>query len=95
MGTTTASRVVDRTELGGRLQALRFRDHLTTRDVEAATGIPNTTVARWERAAGKEYPETARLARLADLYGVSVSELLDPDTPSRVWMKHVAEVLSA
>jgi transcriptional regulator with XRE-family HTH domain len=77
--------MVDLKELGGRLRALRFALGYSTREVARNTGIPNTTIARWERAGGRTFPDTDKLARLCSFYGVSLEELLDPDTPSRVW----------
>ncbi len=74
-----AQTIVDRRELGLRLHMLRFACGWSLRDVEERTGIPQTTLSRWERARDKTYPDLDRLAQLAELYGLTVARLLDPE----------------
>jgi transcriptional regulator with XRE-family HTH domain len=80
-----ATKLIDRRELGARLHMLRWRRGWSARHVEQLTGIPEASLLRWERAVGKRYPGTDRISRLADVYEVDLSELLDPDQDMRVW----------
>lgn len=87
MATEGTIALVSRKELGLRLHTLRYDRGWKLIDVETKTGIPQSTLSRWERARGKGYPDVERLAILADLYGTEVSALLDGDLTSRVWSK--------
>ncbi|MGQ0670452.1 MAG: helix-turn-helix domain-containing protein [Actinomycetota bacterium] len=76
--------MVDRTELGRRLHMLRW-GRWTLLEVQRATGVPQSNISRWERAEGKEYPPTRKLAKLAEFYEIKVAELFDPDFDMRAW----------
>jgi transcriptional regulator with XRE-family HTH domain len=56
---------------GDRLRKARLQRGLTAEDVHAATGISRTTLWRWEAGKIGRIP-VSDLARLADLYGVSL-----------------------
>lgn len=89
--------LVDRRTLGKRLHMLRFDAGWTLREVETKTGIPQATLARWEKAKGNEYPPVDRLELLAGLYGVSREDLLRPvapDSPMRVYVKGLVPALA-
>lgn len=68
--------LVDRRDLGLRLQLLRISRRWKLTDVSERTGIPTSTLSRWERGSGKHYPDLERLMVLAELYGVNVNRLL-------------------
>lgn len=76
--------LADRAELGARLHGLRYRRRWSLRTVSMRTGIPETTLSRWERGRGAGYPPLERLHALAQLYGVRVVDLLDASSPTRV-----------
>ncbi len=59
--------------VGLRLRSHRIRLELSIDDVEAATGIDRTSIARYERGEGKTSDE--RREKLANFYGVSLADL--------------------
>jgi transcriptional regulator with XRE-family HTH domain len=59
--------------VGQRLKSHRVRLRLTLADVEAATGIDRSNVARYERGEGET--SFRRLEVLAQHYGVSLADL--------------------
>lgn len=65
------------------LKDARSRSGATQREVADATSIALGTLRRWEQ--GVNEPDAESLVRLADLYGVTVGQLLgvpeDPATP--------------
>lgn len=61
-------------ELKDRLRAARREAGLTQREVARQLGIAAASVAQWE--IGRSRPDIARLARLAELYGVRPDALL-------------------
>jgi len=60
--------------LGVRLKSLRLRKQLTLQEVGAAVGLSHSFLSMLER--GQADVSVARLRRLADFYGVSLSALL-------------------
>lgn len=72
--------LVDLETLGLRLRLLRMAAHLRITQVAEATGIPDSTISRWELGKGGRYPDVARLAQIARLYRVGLDELLDPES---------------
>lgn len=74
-----AQTMVAQKELGLRLHMLRYGRGWSLLYVEAQTGIPHQTLSRWERAIDTTYPVLERLSLLADLYGLTVARLLDPE----------------
>jgi transcriptional regulator with XRE-family HTH domain len=67
--------------LGGRLRAARREKHLTLAEAAAATGISVSTLSRLENGGRRATLEL--LVPLADLYGVSLDELVGRSTPPR------------
>ncbi|WP_082660362.1 helix-turn-helix domain-containing protein [Sphingopyxis sp. H050] len=64
---------------GARLHRLRIRKGLSQGDVAAQLGVSAPSISGWE--SGRSRPKHARLDQLADLLGVSPSELLEePDS---------------
>lgn len=90
-----ATTLVDRETLGLRLKLLRVRAGLSQEAIEAKTGIPTSTLSRWENGTGERYPDLERLAALAVLYGVELGELLAPDFDLRVLCKTADRTLVA
>ncbi|MEU8133490.1 helix-turn-helix domain-containing protein [Streptodolium elevatio] len=64
--------------LGPRLRTVRERHGATLSDVGRATGVPLSTLSRFEN--GRRTPGLAMLLRLAQVYGVSLDELTGTDT---------------
>lgn len=61
-------------DLTARLRELRASRDLTTEALAARLGVPEETVAAWER--GDESPNADHLVALASFYGVTVDSLL-------------------
>lgn len=62
---------------GQQLRAIRRKQKLTQMEVETKSGIPQTTLSRWERDQGE--PTASDIIKLAAALGVTVNELLgDP-----------------
>ena len=61
--------------LGARLKLAREAKGLTLRDVEAVTTMTNAGISQIETERSKG-PSIHRIKEMADLYGVSIDELL-------------------
>ncbi|MBL0916233.1 MAG: helix-turn-helix domain-containing protein [Sphingopyxis sp.] len=64
---------------GARLHRLRVRKGLSQGDVAAQLGVSAPSISGWE--SGRSRPKHARLDQLADLLGVSPTELLEEPDP--------------
>jgi transcriptional regulator with XRE-family HTH domain len=81
-----ANRVTSKKEVGQRLYFLRHMKRWSLDAVEKETGLPSSTLSRWERGIAAGYPPIERLDQLAQLYGVTVPYLLDPEaSPPSGW----------
>lgn len=67
---------------GARLQRLRIRKGLSQIDIAAHLGVSAPSISGWEK--GRSRPKHARLDALADLLGVSLSELLEEPEPEGI-----------
>ena len=56
------------------LKELRQKKHYTQGEVAELLGVSNKTISKWETAHG--YPDISTLPLLAELYGVTIDELL-------------------
>lgn len=65
-------------EVGQRLKQRRLGLKLTQEEVAEKMGITRQTMSNWEN--GKSYPDIERVIRLAELYQLSLDELLKGDT---------------
>jgi transcriptional regulator with XRE-family HTH domain len=75
-------RASDLEALGSRLAAVREARRLSQEDVAEVLGVTRVLVSHWER--GERRPSEAVLERLALIYGVDLSTLLEPgDVPDR------------
>lgn len=86
---TDDERVAETLEvLGGRLKRLRLQHGRTLGNVASATGLSEAYVSRLEQ--GERTPSLPALIRLADVYGVSASSLLEAEAPSSLIALHRA-----
>lgn len=71
-------------EFGNYLYALRRKKGMTQQELADELGVTNKAVSNWET--GETFPETKQLVPLADIFGVSVDDLLrgreNESTPS-------------
>lgn len=65
---------MERKTIGSFLSALRKANGMTQQEVAEKLNVSNKTVSKWERDEG--YPEILILPAIAELYGVSVDEIL-------------------
>ena len=61
-------------EFGNNLYTLRKSKGMTQQDIADKLGVTNKAVSKWET--GEAFPETAQLVPLADMFGVTVDDLL-------------------
>lgn len=61
-------------EFGNYLYALRRGAGMTQQELAEKLGVTNRTISKWET--GETFPETSQLVPLADLFQVTVDELL-------------------
>lgn len=61
-------------EFGNYLYALRRGAGMTQQELAEKLGVTNRTISKWET--GETFPETSQLVPLADLFHVTVDELL-------------------
>lgn len=93
---TQTARVASKAEVGYRLYMLRHANRWSLDAVEKMTGLPSSTLSRWERGIAAGYPPIERLDELAALFDVTVPELLEPgDSTSRVWSNDRAAIVHA
>ena len=68
--------------LSGKIYLLRTQRELSQEDLAAALGVSRHSVSKWET--GQSVPDLDKIIRMADLFGVSVDELVregDPPAP--------------
>lgn len=63
-------------EIATRMKAARLRAGYTQEQAAELIGVSRTSVTMWERKARPVLPETARLAKIEQVYGVSMSYIL-------------------
>ena len=68
---------MDEISLGRRIAEARWESGLTQEEVAAHLGVTKAAVSKWERA--ESAPDMGNLMALADLYGVTIDELLRVD----------------
>ena len=61
-------------EFGNYLYGLRKAKGMTQQELAGMLGVTNRAVSKWET--GEAFPETAQLVPLADIFGVTVDDLL-------------------
>ncbi len=69
-------------EIANRLVSLRKANHLSQEELAAKIGISRQAVSKWERA--EACPDTDNLILLANLYKISLDELLKTNEPIEV-----------
>ena len=67
-------------ELGNRLAALRKEKGYSQEDLAEKLGVSRQAVSKWEN--GEASPDTNNLIALADLYGISLDELVGKKGPA-------------
>ena len=60
--------------MGSKLSAVRLQNNLTQEQLSEKLGVSRQAVSRWESDAA--YPETDKIIRMAELFGVSCDYLL-------------------
>lgn len=61
--------------LGDRIRELRKANNWTQQELADKLGLDRTTISKWERQGGSE-PDNTTLAKVADIFNVSVDYLL-------------------
>ena len=84
---------MEKRTMGSFMAALRKANGLTQQQVADKLNVSNKTVSKWECNEG--YPEISMLPVIAELYSVSVDELLRGERISKVIDEEKADVKSA
>src|SRR3546814_16587917 len=78
---TTLFRSVVDEAFGARLQRLRTKAGLSQAEVAKRMGVSPPSISSWEK--GRARPKRGRMAKLATILGVPISDLLDDAPPDR------------
>jgi len=81
---------VDQIKIGAFLKALRKEKNLTQEQAAEQLGVSNRTVSRWET--GTNMPDISLLLEIAELYGVSIPELIEGERKSEKMNEEAKEV---
>lgn len=81
---------MDQQKIGRFLKELRKAKNLTQEQLAERLNISGRTVSRWET--GNNMPDISLLVELAELYDVSIPEIIDGERKSETMEKEVKEV---
>lgn len=81
---------MDQIQIGAFLKALRKEKNLTQEQAAEQLGVSNRTVSRWET--GTNMPDISLLLEIAELYGVSIPELIEGERKSEKMNEEAKEV---
>ncbi len=82
---------MDQIKIGAFLKTLRKEKNLTQEQAAEQLGVSNRTVSRWET--GTNMPDIGLLLEIAELYGVSIPELIDGERKSEKMDKELEETV--
>lgn len=77
--------------IGDNLKHFREEKGLTQRDVAIKLGIAQNTVSSWET--DRTEPNLTQLAQLADLYGITREELVEPVNDDKLHLSSIERSL--
>ena len=83
---------MDQQKIGRFLKELRKAKNLTQEQLAERLNISGRTVSRWET--GNNMPDISLLVELAELYDVSIPEIIDGERKSETMEKEVKEFSS-
>jgi len=78
-------------EIANRLAALRKEKGISQEELAEKLGVSRQAVSKWEN--GESSPDTDNLIALADIYGISLDELLGKSKPEEKVEKEEVEVI--
>ena len=81
---------MDQIKIGAFLKTLRKEKNLTQEQAAEQLGVSNRTVSRWET--GTNMPDIGLLLEIAELYGVSIPELIEGERKSEKMNEEAKEV---
>ena len=81
---------MDQIKIGAFLKTLRKEKNLTQEQAAEQLGVSNRTVSRWET--GTNMPDISLLMEIAELYGVSIPELIEGERKSEKMNEEAKEV---
>lgn len=81
---------MDQIKIGAFLKTLRKEKNLTQEQAAEQLGVSNRTVSRWET--GTNMPDISLLLEIAELYGVSIPELIEGERKSEKMNEEAKEV---
>ena len=81
---------MDQKKIGAFMKELRKEKGLTQEQAAEQLSVSNRTVSRWET--GTNMPDISLLLEIAELYDVSIPELIDGERKSEIMNEEVKEV---
>lgn len=88
---------MDKRTLGAMIASLRKSREMTQSELAQKVGVTDKAVSKWERDVS--YPDISLLPKLADIFGISVDELMRaetrPDVRVSKWEPLVSLILKA
>ena len=81
---------MDQIKIGAFLKTLRKEKNLTQEQAAEQLGVSNRTVSRWET--GTNMPDISLLLEIAELYSVSIPELIEGERKSEKMNEEAKEV---
>ena len=82
---------MDPIKIGTFLKTLRKEKNLTQEQLAEKLGVSNRTVSRWET--GTNMPDISLLLEIAELYGVTIPELIDGERKSEQMNEKLKETV--
>ncbi len=81
---------MDQKKIGGFLKELRKETGITQEQLAEKLGVSGRTVSRWEN--GNNMPDISLLTDIAELYDVSIPEIIDGERKSENMNEEVKNV---
>lgn len=78
--------------LNEKLKSLRASKNLTQENLATKLGVTRQTISKWEK--GISVPDADVLSQIADIFEVSVAELLGSEEKEEIKGDHVAQLLA-
>lgn len=78
--------------LNEKLKSLRASKNLTQENLATKLGVTRQTISKWEK--GISVPDADVLSQIADIFEVSVAELLGSEEKEEIKEDHVAQLLA-
>lgn len=76
--------------IGNKIRSLRLKNRMTIKEIAMQIGVPSSTYRDWEY--GRKIT-AEKLQKLADVFEVSISELMNGDKDDRKELKRAVQLI--